>query len=378
MSFFDTDKERAAGIILLLGAGLLIALWPFSSGLIGAVVLYVIFGPVYQRLIDFMPESLASALVILAALLVIVGPVASVVSLVATQGPDMVRGVIDSPLVDRLKELHVGPYDVGEQISAQVRSLGSGLLERVGPTALGILGSATRLALSLTIAFFGLYYLLRAPDDAWTRIRPFIPFSTPNAEALRKRFKDVTISTLIGTFLTAAVQGALLGVAFWVVGFANPLFWGVMTALLSILPVVGSGLVWLPAALVLFLEQRYAWMVAMIIWGALVVGGVDNLIRPYVYRRYASIHPFITVIGAFAGIKYFGLLGLLIGPLAISYFFELTRMYREEYLAHIVLPPSQPRERRTRRRFSLTGLRRQDDPSDVGQTPPAVDPEGPR
>lgn len=361
MSFFDTEKERAAGVILLLGAGLLIALWPFSTGLIGALVLYVIFAPMYNLLINYMPEGLAAALVILAALLFIVGPIASIISLVATQGPGMIRGVVNSPLIDRLQQLRIGPYDVGSQLSAQLKSIGSQLVSTVGPTALGILGSVTRLALSMTIAFFGLFYLLRAPEDAWGRIRPFIPFSTENAQALRKRFKDVTVSTLIGTFLTAGVQGGLLGLAFWAAGLANPLFWAVMTALFSILPVVGSGIVWIPASLVLFLEGRYVWMVLLIIWGAVVVGGVDNLIRPYVYRRYASIHPFITVIGAFAGIKYFGLLGLLVGPLAISYFFELTRMYREEYLAHITPPPAEPSERRRRPRFSLTGMRRQDE-----------------
>jgi predicted PurR-regulated permease PerM len=73
--------------------------------------------------------------------------------------------------------------------------------------------------------------------------------------------------------------------------------------------------------------------IGLAIWGAVVVGNVDNVIRPVVFRRWAQIHPFITIIGAFAGIRYFGLLGLLIGPLAISYFFELIRMYKEEYLA---------------------------------------------
>jgi predicted PurR-regulated permease PerM len=82
----------------------------------------------------------------------------------------------------------------------------------------------------------------------------------------------------------------------------------------------------------LVIEGRYGWALALAVWGLLVVGNVDNVIRPFVYRRWARIHPFITVLGAFAGINWFGLLGLLIGPLAISYFFELIRMYREEFL----------------------------------------------
>jgi predicted PurR-regulated permease PerM len=95
---------------------------------------------------------------------------------------------------------------------------------------------------------------------------------------------------------------------------------------------VGSGLVWGPGAASLALDGRYGWAIALAIWGIVVVGNVDSLIRPMVYNRWAQIHPFITVIGAFAGIAWFGLIGLLIGPLAISYFFELIRMYRAEYL----------------------------------------------
>jgi predicted PurR-regulated permease PerM len=101
----------------------------------------------------------------------------------------------------------------------------------------------------------------------------------------------------------------------------------------AILPVVGSGLVWAPGALALFLDQRPGAAIGLAAWGVIVVGNVDYLIRPMVFRRWANIHPLITLMGALAGVPYFGLLGLLIGPLALSYFFELIRMYREEYLA---------------------------------------------
>ena len=82
------------------------------------------------------------------------------------------------------------------------------------------------------------------------------------------------------------------------------------------------------------MEGRWGAAIGLAIWGVVAVGNVDSLIRPFVYRRWARIHPFVTIIGAFAGLRYFGLLGLLIGPLAISYFFELIRMYRAEYLEH--------------------------------------------
>jgi predicted PurR-regulated permease PerM len=101
---------------------------------------------------------------------------------------------------------------------------------------------------------------------------------------------------------------------------------------LAILPVVGSGLVWGPAAIILIMQGRPLAGVLLIVWGVVVVGSVDNFIRPLIYRRFSAIHPLITLIGAIGGVSHFGLLGLLIGPLALSYLFELIRMYREEYL----------------------------------------------
>jgi predicted PurR-regulated permease PerM len=186
--------------------------------------------------------------------------------------------------------------------------------------------------LNLTISLFGLFYLLLEPGETWRAVQPYIPYSAKNTEKLRARFRDVTTSTIIGTGLTAAIQGTLVGLGFAAVGFANGVFWGVVTAVFSILPVVGSGLVWGPGAIALFLDHRYAAAAGLALWGGIVVGNVDFVIRPMVFRRWAHIHPLVTLIGALAGVPYFGLLGLLIGPLALSYFFELLKMYQEEYL----------------------------------------------
>ncbi|MGI8818645.1 MAG: AI-2E family transporter [Gemmatimonadales bacterium] len=329
MAFLDSKRDRAAFLIFVLGLGLTYALWPFSTGLIGAPVLYIMLAPMYRWLVRLgIKPRLAAGLVVLLGILLIVGPGLSFLGVVANEAQDMATGVIRSPLLTRLRELRIGTYDVG----AQIESFGSSLVSWIGASAVGLIGTATRLGIQLTIAFFGLYYLLQEPEAAWRQVRPFIPFSARNAEILRERFRGVTISTLIGTLLTSSIQGLLVGVAFWLTGIPNALFWGVVTVIVAILPVVGSALVWGPGVLHLALEGRYGMAIALALWGAVVVGNVDNVIRPIVFRRWAQIHPFITIIGAFAGIRYFGLLGLLIGPLAISYFFELIRMYREEYL----------------------------------------------
>ena len=328
MAFLDTKRDQAAFVIFVLGLALTYALWPVSTGLLGAPVLYIVFAPVYRWLARWMKPGIAAGLVVLLGIILVLGPGLSFVGVVATEAQDMASGVIRSPLLTRLRELRIGPYDVG----AQVEALGSRLVSFIGSSAVGLLGTATRLGIQLTITLFGLFYLLLAPQAAWKQVQPFIPFSRRNAEILRERFSDVTISTLIGTGLTASVQGLLVGLGFWVTGIPNALFWGVVTVVLAVLPVVGSGLVWGPGVLHLALEGRYGMAIGLALWGVVVVGNIDNVIRPMVFRRWAQIHPFITVIGAFAGIQYFGLLGLLAGPLAISYFFELIRMYREEYL----------------------------------------------
>ncbi len=328
MAFLDSERQRAATLILVLGIGLAYALWPFATGLTGALVLYVVFSPVNRWLSKRMKRSLAAAIVVLVAVVLVVGPGISFVGLIANEAQDMASSVVRSPLLGRLRELRVGTYDVG----AQLESVGSQIISWLGGSALSAVGTATRLGIQLTVTFFGLFYMLVAPEGVWSGVRPFIPFTHDNAEILRSRFRDVTISTLVGTGLTAVVQGVLVGVAFWVTGLSNALFWGVVTVIVSVLPVVGSGLIWGPGAAALALDGRYGWAIALAIWGILAVGNVDSIIRPMVFRRWAQIHPFITVIGAFAGIRWFGLLGLLIGPLAISYFFELIRMYRAEHL----------------------------------------------
>jgi predicted PurR-regulated permease PerM len=328
MPFLDTERQRAAWLILALGLALLWVLTPFATGLLGGLVLYVMFAPLHRVLVRRIRPGPAAGLVILLALILVLGPGISIVALVANQAQDMATGVIRSPLLTRLSQVRIGPYAVG----AQLESVGSQLISWVGSSAVGLIGTATRLGIQITIAFFGLFYLLVSPQGAWRSVRPFIPFSSASAEVLRERFRDVTFSTLVGTGLTAAVQGLLVALGFWVTGLSNPPFWGVVTFVLSILPVVGSGLVWGPGAASLAMDGRWGAAIGLAIWGVVAVGNVDSLIRPFVYRRWARIHPFVTIIGAFAGIGYFGLLGLLIGPLAISYFFELIRMYRAEYL----------------------------------------------
>ena len=328
MKLFDSNRQRAALLILLLGVGIAFALAPYASGLIGAAVLYVLFAPANDWLRRRMRPSLAAAVVTTVAVLMVVFPGISGVTMLVNQAQQIAGGLIRSPFLGRVAEFEIAGFAVGPRLA----TIGEQIVSWFGGSALQILGTATRVALNLTISFFGFYFLCLSPEQSWDTFRVFVPFSRKNTDELRKRFRDVTNSTLIGIFLIAVVQVVMIGAAFAFLGLSDALFWGLVTGIISIVPIVGSVLVWGPAAIGLGMDGRWGAAVTLAIWGVIVVGSADNVIRPVVYRRYAKIHPMITLVGAFAGIKYFGLLGILIGPLALSYFFEFMRMYQEEFI----------------------------------------------
>ncbi len=327
MTLFQTPRDRAGLLILVLGAAILLAIAPFLSGLLGAAVLYVIFVRPYRRFERVMKPGLAAVVILAAALLIIVLPLAWLIALVIAQAPDALRTLQTSAVFARIGQLRLGSLDVGAELAKASGTITSWLSVRI----FSFVGSATSAVLNLVIAFFGFYYMLRSDGNMWGSIRSYIPFSFQTADALRERFFSVTEATLLGTTLIAVIQGSLIGTGFSLVGLPSPFFWGTVAAFASILPVLGTSLVWLPAVLVLLLQNRYGAAIAMLVIGAGVASNIDNLIRPLVYRRVSHIHPMTTLVGAFAGVKYFGLLGLLLGPLAIAYLFELLHFYRQEY-----------------------------------------------
>jgi predicted PurR-regulated permease PerM len=333
MAFLDTKHQRAAWLVFALGILIVYAAAPYATGLLGAPVLYVIFAPVHDWLVRRLPSrALANIIVITMAIVFIVLPITWVVTMLVSQAQEAARAIIASPVMGRLDELRIGPFAVGQSL----RELGSNAVGMVGTSAFALLGKVTSITLNLLFTFFGFYYILHDPQAAWNSLRPYLPFSDANVKLLKDRFAAITKSTLIGTGLCAIAQGAMIAGAFAVLGIGNAVFWGSVTMVLSVLPVVGSGLVWGPAAIMLFTDGRVGPAVGMVLWGMLVVSNVDNVLRPWASNRYAQVHPMITLVGAIAGVSYLGILGLLIGPLALSYFFELLKMYQREYLTPVV------------------------------------------
>jgi predicted PurR-regulated permease PerM len=326
MAFLETPRQRAGFLVALLGVALAIALAPFATGLLGIVVLYVICAPAHRRLSRRIDPRVSAFIVLTIALVLVLLPLGVMVGVIVAEAPDALA--VLQANADRLSTLRVGGMDVG----AQLATAGGTAAAWVSEQAIGFFGGAARSLLSLVIAFFGLYYLLLYPNVVWHGVRDYVPFSDQNADTLRARFFSVTQATLVGTLLTALLQGTMVGTAFWTLGLPAPAFWGVITGMVSVLPMLGSALVWIPGMVVLGMDGRWGAMVILAVVGFLA-GSTDNVVRMVVFKKVSNIHPLATLVGAFAGLKYFGLLGVLLGPLAIAYFFELLKMYRAEYIA---------------------------------------------
>ncbi len=324
-------RQGAAALVLILGVALIVALTPYATGLVGIPVLYVVFAPLHRRLAARTEKKVAAGLVVALALLLLVALGGFFAGRIVNEAGQIGASLMQSPILARLSELRPGGVDLG----ARLGDLAAKIVSWIGSSALGLLGSASRLVLNIVISFIGLFYLLLRPQETWDAVRPYIPFSERNTEKLRQRFRDVTASAVIGTGLSAGIVGALVGLALRVAGLPNVVFWGVAAAIFSVLPVVGGGLVWIPGAIALLLDHRPGAAVLLVAWGLVVVGNVDYVVRPMVSRRWAHIHPLVTIVGALVGVPYFGLLGIFIGPLAVSYFFELIKMYREDYLTRV-------------------------------------------
>jgi predicted PurR-regulated permease PerM len=239
--------------------------------------------------------------------------------------------VLASPDLNRfiasLSRLYVGPFDFG----AQLATVSNDLVAWMSRQAVAAIGGLSFVAINLLIALLGLYFLLRGDGQPWNVVKRYVPFADATAERLRVRFHHLTRATIIGIGATAVAQGLVVGGTFAVVGLAHPLLWGTLTGVASVLPIFGSAMVWFPGTVVLLLEHRYADAAMLGGVGILIASNIDNVIRPIIFRRVSDVHPLIAVVGAFAGMRYFGLLGLLLGPLALVYFVELVRAYDLEF-----------------------------------------------
>ena len=302
--------------------GIFLLLLPFVAGLVGALVLLVVALPIMRRFDPHRSHRVVAFATVLLLFVLLVLPGAWLVADLLAQLPTALDQIQRSALVQRAMAMRIGELAVGTHL----REASSAIFAWSSRQTMSAIAGVLSATLNLVIALFGAYYLLTSGDEAWRRVKSALPFPPATSEHLRRRFHRVTEAMLLGVVFTGATQGLLVGLTFAIVGLPQPLLWGAVTAVVSILPVFGSALVWLPGALVLAAQQRFAAAAVVAGIGMLVVSNVDNAVRMIVYRRVSQIHPMITLVGAFAGVKMFGLAGLLVGPLVLSYGVELIEL----------------------------------------------------
>jgi predicted PurR-regulated permease PerM len=221
--------------------------------------------------------------------------------------------------------------DLVARLQAQIAAAGSSASEWLSSILPSVARNATWALLNWSIALFGLYYLLGAASTSWPRFARALPLSPAGTEMLRVRFKDVTHGIVLGSLLSAAVQGAAIGIGFRIAGVPDALFWGACAAIATLIPVVGNALVWGPALLLMILRQQYGAAIAIGVFGGLMPPVIDRIVRANVSRRVGSVHPMITLVGALIGVRFAGVAGLVLGPVTLAMFFALIDVYDKEY-----------------------------------------------
>jgi predicted PurR-regulated permease PerM len=202
-------------------------------------------------------------------------------------------------------------------------------LAQLLPKVLGVTFNTFTLVASM---YFILYFMLMNGRKMEESLYEYIPLKDGNVELIGKEVKTMVISNAIGIPLIALIQGIVALIGYLIIGVSEPWLWFVATSIAAMMPVVGAALIYAPLTIMLFAQGHTGKGIAMAIWGFGLVGLVDNLFRFLLNKRLGNIHPLITIFGVILGVQLFGFIGLIFGPLLISMFILLLRIYSSEFI----------------------------------------------
>jgi predicted PurR-regulated permease PerM len=328
----DQKKYIATALLLLLGVFLAYLLRIFFLAVFGAYVFAFIFAPVHIWLKKKLGrDEPAALLTIFLILIVALVPLLIIFYTALNQA---------MALQDRFN-----PQDYSvlfERFSPKVRAALDQVLQNLARDFVNLLTEAlpsvfaavSRLALSLFVMFFVMYYIFLDIHYVIIRSTEYLPFRQSNAIWLVHEFEHISKAILLGQVLVSSLQGLMGGIGFLMFGLPNAALWGIVMAVVSLVPVVGTSLVWLPAGLYLLAHGAYFSGVGLFLWGAIVVSHIDNFVRPRLGKKLGNINPIVMILGAFAGLEFFGIVGVLVGPFLLAFFLLMLQVYRQEYLGH--------------------------------------------
>lgn len=341
-------EDRRAFILLLAGVSLAFVwiLRPFAGAILWGVTLAIVFGPLQRRILPRVGgrRSLAALATLLAILVIVIIPVGVVVVLLIQQAValylrigsgelnvgDYVQRIVDAmpPWVANLVE-RFAPADLST-VRDRVSGLLTGALQFLGSQALNLGQNTLAFVLSTFVMLYLLFFLLRDGDALAARIRAAVPLAPARRDSLARRFTVVIRATIKGSLIVSVVQGTLGGLMFWALGIPAAVLWGALMALFALLPAVGPAIVWIPFAAYLVAVGAFWKGVGLAVYGIVVIGLVDNLLRPMLVGRDTRMPDYLVLISTLGGIAVFGLNGFIIGPVIAAMFMAVWELFASD------------------------------------------------
>jgi predicted PurR-regulated permease PerM len=338
------QKIQARWIALLAASAIALYLcWlmlqPFLGVLIWAAVLVVVFYPVHRRLVVYTNRPATSAL--LSSLLVIVAILAPLALITfalfnqlsgLTQNlPANLSSLLDpnSPITGRALGWLRQYVDVDQMLSQEfIAERVKAMSGTIAGQTLGLVGGVLGVIVQIFFIIFTMYYLFRDGDRIVKALPDMLPLERSQSEEIMGRTREVIAASVYGVLVIAVIQGALGGLAFWALGLPSPLVWAVVMTFLSLIPMAGSFVVWVPAAIYLALTGHWTKAIILAAWGSLVIGTVDNFLRPKLVGERTKLHELLIFFSVLGGLSVFGVLGIVLGPVVAAVTLALLDVFR--------------------------------------------------
>ena len=314
-------------IVIVLGLFLAYAIKGIVGAVLGTMVMYTLFRNLNIYFIEKLrwPHAISSIVIIIFSLFVIVLPFVGIGTMLINKAGELQKNSewitnITNAVNNFAGDKFGKPDLIQEQLEASSAYFGKLLTT--------LLGGAANLFLEITVMYFILYFLFVNYKAFENSVLNYLPFDDEEAVVFAEELKNITYSNIIGQTVIAIVQGACLSFGFWIFGASDPIFWGVICAILSFIPLLGPPLIFVPASIIL-MTQGASWQgVGLLVYGFGLVINIDNVLRFIIAKKVGDIHPIITVVGVIIGLPLFGLMGLVYGPLLLAYFLIAVRIYK--------------------------------------------------
>jgi predicted PurR-regulated permease PerM len=317
-------------LLIFMGFIILKELYFMLTAFLGAVTLYVILlYPKRMLTIKYgWPEWVAALVLMLASFAIMIVPVAYLTSV----GVEMLSPVIKNPEIltnafDQIHHFLITQFGIDVFNPDNVSKMTNQIL----PFTQKTLGSTMSVIGNIVLMYLVLYFLLVQTRDVEIWLKRTLPFKTANTKKVISEVRNLVYSNALGIPIVAIVQGIVAIIGYSIFGVREFLLLGLLTAISSVIPIVGTMLVYVPLAIFQYSKYGMFSGVGVGIWGFAVIGSVDNIARLLVQKKLADVHPLITLLGVFMGVSLFGFMGIIFGPLLLSVFFMLTQIYINEF-----------------------------------------------